>query len=238
MAASNTETEPNWHERWQARQIGFHEADVNNHLQTYEKDLFPDDKPRRVFVPMAGKTVDIPYLASKGHTVVAVEYVEQALVEFFQEQQIKYVRKDIGNEIIKFEAADGLIQFYQCDFFNPHFNADLIGPIERVWDRGSLIAMKTNTLQPRYVAKMKELLTVSGTSAYHPELRYLLYTVEYPQEEMSGPPFCITEKMVGDYFSQGFDIKLLGRIADDLRRPRWNLSSLHELDFMLTPKAN
>lgn len=68
-----------WDARWAENKIGFHKAGVNdnlvNHLHELQEGLQVKDagKPR-VFVPLCGKSVDLPYLARNGFSVVGLEW--------------------------------------------------------------------------------------------------------------------------------------------------------------------
>ena len=62
-----------WHERWQRGEIGFHEAQPNALLTAFfERLTLPADS--RVFVPLCGKTRDIPWLLSQGLRVAGAEF--------------------------------------------------------------------------------------------------------------------------------------------------------------------
>ena len=87
-AAAGAALHPRWQKGWEAGRyseagIGFHHAAPNPHLLAFEELLLP---ARRVLVPLCGKSVDLPYLASKGAAVVGVEGVARAVREFTTEQ--------------------------------------------------------------------------------------------------------------------------------------------------------
>ena len=61
-----------WLERWQQNQIGFHEQEINAHLQEFWETLnIPTDS--KIFVPLCGKSSDLLWLLSLGYQVVGVE---------------------------------------------------------------------------------------------------------------------------------------------------------------------
>jgi len=48
-----------WESRWQEGRIGFHLPEVNSYLLRYSDKLLTQD-PESVFVPLCGKTLDLP----------------------------------------------------------------------------------------------------------------------------------------------------------------------------------
>jgi thiopurine S-methyltransferase len=74
-----------WQARWDTGQIGFHEGRPNRYLTEFVDTL---GEGRRVLVPLCGKTVDLAYLAERGHQVVGVELVEAAVIGFFAEREL------------------------------------------------------------------------------------------------------------------------------------------------------
>ncbi|KAJ1620819.1 Thiopurine S-methyltransferase-domain-containing protein [Pavlovales sp. CCMP2436] len=84
--ASEPERIERWADKWQAMDIKFHKRDVHPALAKHYDILFPDGAVKRVIVPLCGKTVDLPFLARKGHEVVGVEGVPLAAEQFAKEQ--------------------------------------------------------------------------------------------------------------------------------------------------------
>ena len=76
-----------WLERWQRSEIGFHQQEINAHLQDYWAHLdLPADS--RVFVPLCGKSRDLLWLRARGHTVLGVELSSIAVRDFFAENAL------------------------------------------------------------------------------------------------------------------------------------------------------
>ncbi len=48
-----------------------------------------------IFLPLCGKSLDIPYLASLGLDVVGVEFVQDAIEQFFNENSITFTMKQL-----------------------------------------------------------------------------------------------------------------------------------------------
>jgi thiopurine S-methyltransferase len=166
-----------WRDRWAEGKIGFHEGQPNRMLVRYVAHL---GGRRRVLVPLCGKAVDLAFLADLGHTVIGVELVEQAAQEFFAGASPVITR-----HAQHVEYAAGGVSIFVGDFFAA--DAALLGPLDALYDRAALIALPPE-LRPRYAQHVRALVA-SGSPA-------LIITLEYPQHQMSGPPFSVEETEV------------------------------------------
>lgn len=61
-----------WLDRWTKSEIEFHKSDANPLLVKYFAELALP-KGSRVFVPLCGRTLDIPWLLSEGYRVAGAE---------------------------------------------------------------------------------------------------------------------------------------------------------------------
>lgn len=61
-----------WEGVWRNDDLGFHQPQVNRHLQRFWQrlELIPNG---RVFVPLCGKSLDMDWLLSEGHEVIIEE---------------------------------------------------------------------------------------------------------------------------------------------------------------------
>ena len=73
-----------WHDRWRNDEIGFHQRKFNRHLVKHWP-TFGSQPEARVFVPLCGKSLDLIWLAERGHAVVGCEISEIAVASFFGE---------------------------------------------------------------------------------------------------------------------------------------------------------
>lgn len=210
-----------WHTRWQANEIGFHQQEINPHLQRYWPQLGVSGGT--VFVPLCGKSRDMLWLASQGHRVLGVEISPIAAAAFFSEnaldvepmQEERFVRRQIAE-----------ITLLEGDFFD--LTPAHLDGVTAVYDRASLIALPP-PLRERYAAHMAALLP-AGTPV-------LLVTMEYRQPEMDGPPFAVSAAEVDTLFSAQFDIVRLGVqdiLAENPRFQARGLSRLEEQVYRLT----
>lgn len=210
-----------WHERWQRGEIGFHQEAVNTHLQNFWHRI--NAPPRaRVFVPLCGKSRDLLWLAGLGYEVVGVELSPIAVQAFFTENGLKPERLQIG----AFEAwRQGEIQILRGDIFN--LRPSDLATIDAVYDRASLVALPPSMRQ-RYAEHLARLLP-EGCGV-------LLVTMEYPQDQMNGPPFCVHEDEVRALFGPMFDVQVAHREDILQANPRFRergLTQMNETVYLL-----
>ena len=74
-----------WAGRWEEGMTGFHEGRVNPNLAKYFERVGAGSDAH-VLVPLCGKAVDVMWLAERVGRVTGVEFVEQAVLEFFAAQ--------------------------------------------------------------------------------------------------------------------------------------------------------
>jgi thiopurine S-methyltransferase len=170
-----------WHERWAKHEIGFHMPRPHAALKDYWS-ILALAPGARVFVPLAGKSLDLIALAELGHKVVGVELSAVAVREFHEEHP--EVRS------VDLRCAD----FFALD-------AASLGPIAAIFDRASLVALPP-AMRRDYVAKMTEL-SAPGTVT-------LLVSMEYDQREMRGPPHAVMPDEIHALYGTTHDIVELG----------------------------
>lgn len=212
-----------WFENWEKGQTGFHLKDVNPVLLRHWKDLGLDHAPC-VLVPLCGKSVDLPFLRSLGHSVIGIELSPIAIEEFWAELGASTQKK--VHQSLTFWESDK-IQIIEGDFFS--VSPENIGRPSVVYDRAALVAMPPE-LQSQYAA---HLATLSQDAPI------FLVTFDYRTEEMSGPPFPITRTRIGELFDECYDITLIesrDALADNPGLASRGLKSLSESVWILKPK--
>jgi thiopurine S-methyltransferase len=173
-----------WLDRWRRNEIGFHQPTAHAALAEHWPSLGVA-RDARVFVPLAGKSLDLVWLAAAGHRVVGIELAREA-VDAFAAEQGPQPRVDL-----------------RCgDVFE--LTPETLGPVDAVFDRAALVALPPR-VRARYAQQLTDL-TAPGTVT-------LLVTVEYAQEEMAGPPHAVLEPEVHTLYGRHHDIELLGRNA-------------------------
>jgi thiopurine S-methyltransferase len=203
-----------WHQRWQQNQIGFHNHEINHHLQQQWPKLGVEQNSR-MFVPMCGKSNDMLWLLAQGYQVVGVELSPLAVEAFFSDNGLQPTLRQQGDFVIS--EIDGL-QIFCGDFFALR-SADL-GKIDAVYDRASLVALPYD-MRIDYVSHMANLLA--------PGVIILLVAFDYPQHEMPGPPFSVKNEEVKKLYHAWCDVELLANEDVLEREPHFKERGLNQL---------
>ena len=193
-----------WIERWESNRIGWHAEQVNRHLIKY-LDRFELSTGESIFVPLCGKTNDMPFLLDEGLNVIGVEMSNIAVEQFFLENQIDYVVSQI-DKFILYEGTG--IKIYCGDFFD--LKSKHLENVRAIYDRASLIALNED-LRQKYVKHLSDIIVF--------DVRILLLTLNYPQHQRSGPPFSVSKEEVDQLFNGSFDIQELYCIEDIENEP-------------------
>jgi thiopurine S-methyltransferase len=203
-----------WHERWQHNEIGFHQQEINAHLQDHWGQLAVP-AGGLVLVPLCGKSRDLLWLRARGHAVLGVEISPIAVRDFFIENVLTpQVTRQGAFE--RYEA-DGLVVL--CgDFFD--LTPELVQAVAGVYDRASLIALPPE-LRTRYAEHSAAILPAAAGT--------LLVTMEYPQNEMSGPPFAVREDEVRRLYETRYTVTRLFTKDILAENPRFRERGLHAL---------
>src|SRR3546814_2467047 len=77
-----------WQQRWRDNRIGFHRDGVLPLLEKHWPSLGLATGSR-VFVPLCGKSLDMAWLAARGHRVLGVELSPLAVGQFFDENGLR-----------------------------------------------------------------------------------------------------------------------------------------------------
>ncbi|MGY0559221.1 thiopurine S-methyltransferase [Luteimonas sp. A277] len=204
-----------WHERWQDGRIGFHQDRplplLCKHWPTLE--LAPGS---RVFVPLCGKSVDMAWLAERGHRVLGVELSELAVRQFFDERGLTPATRESSFGI---HYSAGPYELIYGDAFA--LDAEVLADCSAVYDRAALIALPPD-MRARYADTAWRRLPTSCDG--------LLITLEYPQGQKDGPPFSVEEAEVRRLLEREWDVSMLERrdiLADEPRFHEAGVTALH-----------
>ncbi len=165
-----------WHRRWHKAETAFHQTEVNPWLQRYFPPLL--DGPARVLVPLCGKSLDMLWLVARGCQVLGVELSEIAVQAFFDEQGLE---PEICQQGAFQRYRAGALEIWCGDFFA--LTAADLAHCTHLYDRAALVALPPE-MRRRYAAHLA--LLPAGC-------RGLLITLDYPQQQMEGPPFAVPE---------------------------------------------
>jgi thiopurine S-methyltransferase len=203
-----------WHERWQENQIGFHQAAPTPLLVEHWPALGVAPGAQ-VFVPLAGKSLDMLWFAAQGYRVLGVELSQIAVERFFAEHGLQ---PDIRDTKYGRHYAAGGIAIVNGDAFG--LDADALRGCAAVFDRAALIALPPE-LRVRYANALYAKLPTG--------CRGLLVTLDYPQHEREGPPFAVPEAEVQSLFARDWTIELLQRRPIPREHPGY-VSGVSRLD--------
>jgi len=182
-----------WHQRWRDNLIGFHLPGVNPQLEAYWSELSVEVGDP-AFVPLCGKSVDMLWLAER-HPVIGVELSPIAVEAFFEENGLESHETRQG----RFSVCESERVRILCgDFFD--LEPQPLAGVRAVYDRASLIALPED-MRSRYVEHLGAVLPA--------DVEMLLVTLDYPQSQMDGPPFAVSESDVQELFADGWSIDLL-----------------------------
>lgn len=190
-----------WRARWRNKQIGFNQAAAHPQLVRHAERFPPGS---RIFVPLAGKSVDMAHLVEKGFEVVGVELVESAVQEFFEEQGwTPEVDRSGPHPIYRSQS----VELHVADVFT--IAPKNLGKVGAVYDRASVIALPPE-LRARYAAHLAMLLPG--------DVGVLMITVEYDPSVLDGdgPPFPVPPAEIHAIFGGPFEVFLVESDRDAL----------------------
>lgn len=178
-----------WRERWEQGQLAFHRADTNPMLERFWPEL--GLAAGRVLVPLCGKSLDLDWLATRGHDVVGVEFVEAAVDAYFAERGLTPAREELdGFSVLRSQKVALVV----ADFLRVH--AGVTGECDAVYDRGAWVAIGPAD-RVRYAQTIHRLLRPGG--------RVLL--VNFEHDIGTGPPHSVSEAEIRAAF-QDFSFEL------------------------------
>jgi len=214
-----------WHQRWEQNQIGFHNPQVNEYLLAHWRE-FAAAPGARVLLPLCGKSLDLLWLREQGASVLGVEISQLAVEAFFAEWGVS--PRESASGALRCYSAKG-VDILCGDFF--HLEPVHVEGVSLVYDRAALVALP-QLMRPDYAAVLKSLL---------PAAPQMLICVDYPQQQMQGPPFAVGEEEVLGLYEDAYEVHVLsrqdvlGRDANARFRER-GLSSMVETVYMLEPR--
>ena len=188
-----------WLKFWENNETNWHGDNVTQELIEYF-ELFELEPRDKVFVPLCGKSLDMLYIMNQGFSVIGVEISEIGVRQFFNENNLTYKITKVDD--FDLYSTENL-EIYCGDFFaltSKHLNK-----VKSVFDRKSLIALEPEVRQ-KYVKHLNDIISVGA--------RILLVTLQYPQHQMSGPPFSVNKSEVESLFSMAFESQELRSFND------------------------
>ena len=210
-----------WHARWRDGRIGFNQPDGNPLLQKHWPTLGLQTGSR-IFVPLAGKSPDLHWLAARGHRVLAVELSALAVEQFFDERGIE---PTVTTSRYGTHHRAGDIEMICGDVFA--LDSEALAGCAGFYDRAALIALPA-PLRQRYVDEVYAALPGG--------CRGLLVSLEYPPGELEGPPFAVDGTQVLALYQRDWSIAVMERqdiLANQPAFQAQGLTSMHNTAYRL-----
>ena len=207
-----------WLERWRDGRTHFHQTRVTPLLQKYWPTL---SVPAcgKVLVPLCGKSLDMVWLAAQGFQVLGVELSQLAVEQFFVENELKPV---IQESVYGRHYVAGNIEIICGDIFK--LDAPLLSHCVGAYDRAALVALPAQ-MRGEYVRHVYGQLS--------PRYRGLLITLDYPQEEMDGPPFAVVDAEMRTLFSGVSPAVIIDRRDILSKEPKFAERGVSRLDTVV-----
>ncbi|SFW98742.1 thiopurine S-methyltransferase [Marinospirillum alkaliphilum DSM 21637] len=184
-----------WEVVWRDDDLGFHQPQVNRHLQRFwsRLKLAPES---RVLVPLCGKSLDMDWLLSEGHEVIGVDLSEKAQQDYLAShaEPVRYAEENS----LKL-AWQGRLLFVAGDVF--HLKQEMLRSVDAVYDRAALVALP-KAVRQNYALFLAQCLK--------PGAKMLLVTRQAPEARQS-PPFNLTAAEVDELYGGNFRIECLHR---------------------------
>lgn len=212
-----------WHQRWQGRQIGFHQSAPHPFLERWWPSLNVASGSR-VYAPLCGKSLDMVWLSVRGYRVVGSELSSLAVAEFFGEQQRTDVEIEDRGPFRRHRA--GAFEIFEGDALQ--LTPELLGPVQAAYDRAALVALPPS-MRGHYAQHFATLMPTAS--------RTLLVAFEYEQTIKDGPPFSVTPDEVVTLYSDTFRVEELERVDIIGESPKFaaaGLDALYEVAYSLT----
>lgn len=207
-----------WLQRWHDNQIGFHQ-DKPTPLLLKHWPAIGMPVGATVFVPLAGKSLDMVWFASQGYRVLAVELSPLAIKQFISEHGIV---PEVRESRYGTHYVAGNVEIIQGDVFA--LDAAALQDCSVVFDRAALIALPAE-LRKRYAQEVYTLLPQN--------CRGLLITLEYPQHEKNGPPFSVAEAEVRALYEPQWHVEVLERRDILAQQPGFSGEGVTALDTVV-----
>ena len=206
-----------WHDKWERKEIGFHQAETH-HMLLRHVGALGLYSGSRIFVPLCGKTLDIGWLLSQGFQICGAELSELAVSELFDELGAHPLVEEVGD--LKHYHAPQL-DIWVGDVFA--LTAERLGPVDAIYDRAAMVALP----QPLRIDYTRHLQSLAPTA------RQLLITFEYDQLVIPGPPFSVTASEIKAHYGETHSLVELSRepVAGGLK----GQAEADEIAWLVTP---
>ncbi len=193
-----------WAAEWREGRVPWHGPSVHRDLVDFGPN-FLQGGAHRVLLPLCGKTLDLAWLAARGHDVFGIEYVTQAVHSVFEEAGLDPVDEVVGPHAAR---RSGTLTVVDSDFFA--LDLEAIGQMDRVWDRDALVALDVSE-RVDYVNRILAMTRPGG--------QIMVNVFTYDTTKFDGPPYSISDVELKALFAGTRSVKLLRRDKTKIRQP-------------------
>jgi thiopurine S-methyltransferase len=185
-----------------------------------------------VLVPLCGKSLDMLWLARQGMQVLGVDVSPIAVESFLAENHLHARTRGTaaGTHYDVTNPPGGGIEIINGDIFA--VPPGVFARCGAFYDRAALIAMP-GPLRERLVGDVYMQLPAGSAG--------LLITLDYPEDEMQGPPFSVDDAEVHRLFDAAWDVRQLERRDILASQPSFaenGVTALHTAVHALTRRAH
>ncbi|XP_050022501.2 thiopurine S-methyltransferase-like [Dermacentor andersoni] len=194
-----------WRCRWANRIIPFHRPSLHPYLREFGDQFRTSKRELRVFFPMCGKMLEMKWFYEIGHTVIAIEITQQAIDEFFCENNLTATESYCPTTSCKiFQTMDKRLSIYCCDVFD--FLSSKPSLMDVVFDRASLCIMESQVHRQRYAKLMRSVLA--------PAYTYILITFKHDDQTYKGLPRNVSDCNVTEIFGENPTLEKVGELQE------------------------
>lgn len=173
-----------WRESWRRGHPAFHRETVHDDLIAFHDEVLGGAE--RVLVPLSGRSLDLAWLAERGHEVVGVEIVEEVVAAYFADRGLEVAPAPAG----PFRAyRSGRLTVLAGDMLDA--TPEDLGTFDGAWDRAALVALPPAE-RPAYAGVLRGLM--------RPGARMLLQTFGLDRPPEVGPPYRVPEDEIRRLF--------------------------------------
>ena len=190
-------TDSQWLALWEQGDICWQRTEPDKRLKKYIHLLTKGQPSVSIFVPLCGKSLDLVWLATQGHSVMGVELSPIAARQLFEENSLPYSATE-GEQFTVFKAESIKLTIFVGSMFN--LTPDLTGLCDAVWDCRSLVAVGVAD-RVNYIRIIRSILKPDGV--------VLLLSLEFNPIELIGPPYALSSDTVQALYGEGYSVKTL-----------------------------
>lgn len=182
-----------WHQKWENNQIAFHRKEANA-LLTDNIAALALAAGDTVFIPLCGKTLDIAWLLTQGFIVKGIELYEPAVEALFLALGLTPEIVEL-DQLKRYRAKN--VTIYVGDIFK--LTQLTLGPVNAVYDRAAIVALP-EAMRCDYA---NQIIAIA------PKANQLLVNYVYDQQQITGPPFSVSNNELLTHFGQDYQMTLL-----------------------------